>query len=105
VAPPIRPPAPVDAPYVDLRATSPDSEAETSAPDIDLTDASAPDIDLTEPSAPDIDLTDAGPRAEAHQVQVVETGAFARAECLGCDWTGPARRSRSVALADLERHP
>ncbi|MDP9221600.1 MAG: hypothetical protein M3P23_13835 [Actinomycetota bacterium] len=52
------------------------------------------------PAAPDaIDL-----RSQAHPLEVVETGSFARARC-GCGWAGPARRSRAVATADGDRHP
>jgi hypothetical protein len=104
VAPPPRPPAPVDAPYVDLRATSPDSDSEPSRADIDLSESSRADIDLTEPRPADVDPTPAAP-VPAHQVELMETGSFTHAACSACGWTGPARRSRAIALADLGRHP
>jgi hypothetical protein len=48
--------------------------------------------------APDIEVV-------THELEVVETGAFARAVCRGCAWQGPARRSRAVATADAQQHP
>jgi hypothetical protein len=39
-----------------------------------------------------------------HPLEIVESGAFARAVCGGCSWSGPARRSRAVAAADAEKH-
>ena len=54
----------------------------------------------------EIDLRDSpevGP--DSHQVEVVDIAAFARAVCLNCTWTGPARRSRAMAAQDAQRHP
>jgi hypothetical protein len=39
-----------------------------------------------------------------HETTVVETGSFARASCVTCAWTGPARRARSMATVDLAEH-
>jgi hypothetical protein len=61
----------------------------------------APDIDLTQRKLVDIDLT----QPTDHAAIVIESGSFARAECPDCGWTGPARRSRAVAVADVEQHP
>lgn len=39
-----------------------------------------------------------------HRPDVVESGSFTRAHCPVCGWSGPARRARAVALADVEQH-
>lgn len=50
-------------------------------------------------------LEEPRPQVIEHTVAMVETGAFARAVCSGCGWSGPARRSRSSAALDADRHP
>ncbi|WP_052869686.1 hypothetical protein [Streptomyces niger] len=38
-----------------------------------------------------------------HRTTTVERGAFCLARC-DCGWSGPARRARSQARTDAERH-
>ncbi|WP_051871507.1 hypothetical protein [Streptomyces sclerotialus] len=38
-----------------------------------------------------------------HRTTTVERGAFCLARC-SCGWSGPARRARSQARTDAERH-
>ncbi|MFJ5801139.1 hypothetical protein [Streptomyces decoyicus] len=38
-----------------------------------------------------------------HATSTVESGSFCTARCT-CDWRGPARRARSQARTDAERH-
>ena len=47
-----------------------------------------------------IDLT----KPLQHRPELIEAGSFTSARCQACGWSGPARRARAVALADLERH-
>jgi hypothetical protein len=103
VALPTRPPADLDDRYVDLRLNPPRPEADAPPAAPAAAAPAAPDIDLTRP-----DLTRPVPVAttsptQAHVVELVEAGSFARAACSDCGWTGPARRSRAVALKD--QHP
>jgi hypothetical protein len=44
------------------------------------------------------------PEPAAHQLDIVESGAFAHVRCRDCGWQGPARRSRAVAAADGQQH-
>ncbi|WP_263301655.1 hypothetical protein [Streptomyces purpurogeneiscleroticus] len=47
---------------------------------------------------------DAGTGASgAHRTTTMERGAFCLARC-SCGWSGPARRARSQARTDAERH-
>ncbi|MEV4435427.1 hypothetical protein [Streptomyces sp. NPDC049555] len=39
----------------------------------------------------------------AHQTTTTERGSFCTARC-SCGWYGPARRARSLAREDAERH-
>lgn len=39
----------------------------------------------------------------AHRTTTMERGAFCLARC-SCGWSGPARRARSQARTDAERH-
>ncbi|MFH8573279.1 hypothetical protein [Streptomyces sp. NPDC017993] len=51
-----------------------------------------------QPTAPD-DAT----AAQRHEATTTERGSFCLARCT-CGWSGPARRARSQARADAERH-
>ncbi|MFE6687220.1 hypothetical protein ACFVFQ_12150 [Streptomyces sp. NPDC057743] len=43
------------------------------------------------------------PERALHQTSTTERGAFCLARC-ACGWTGMARRARSQARTDAERH-
>ncbi|MEV0370994.1 hypothetical protein AB0I10_14350 [Streptomyces sp. NPDC050636] len=49
---------------------------------------------------PDRALRDSSP---GHRTSTTERGSFCLARC-DCGWTGPARRARSQARTDAERH-
>jgi len=74
------------APAAPVEATGTSADQVSHSPVIDLRDA--PQVD-----------------PDAHRVEVVDVAAFARAVCLSCRWTGPARRSRAVAAQDAQGHP
>ncbi|MEV6180825.1 hypothetical protein ACIHAR_32405 [Streptomyces sp. NPDC052016] len=56
-----------------------------------------------ERSAPSSVPAPAPAHGEPHRTSTVEHGAFCLARCT-CGWRGPARRARSLARADAERH-
>ncbi|MER6689575.1 hypothetical protein [Streptomyces minutiscleroticus] len=45
----------------------------------------------------------ADPVSSGHRTTTVEQGRFCTARC-SCGWRGPARRARSLARTDAERH-
>nr|WP_280890693.1 hypothetical protein [Streptomyces sp. LBL] len=47
--------------------------------------------------------SDPSPDPSAHLTQTVEQGRFCLASC-SCGWQGPARRARSQARKDGDRH-
>jgi hypothetical protein len=59
-----------------------------------------PDLYVEPESDRVVDLRENRP----HRPEAVESGSFTRARCTTCGWTGPARRARAVALADVEQH-